>query len=165
MSSISSWKISQIALADPVAEEKPFSTVLLVDDDRDLVETLRQALAVRGYRVVAAHSAAEGLRRLEQERPDLLILDVMMESDTAGFEMVYQLRSWRPESRYAAYREIPIILLTAVNQATRSRFSMDEKDSFLPEIDAFFTKPFQLEALLEKVDEILRRKQPKEPQG
>ncbi|GAB4233515.1 MAG: hypothetical protein Kow00109_06250 [Acidobacteriota bacterium] len=165
MSSISSWKISQIALAGPVAEEKPCPTILLVDDDRDLAATLQRALEVRGYRVVTAHSAAEGLRRLEQERPDLLILDVMMETDTAGFEMVYQIRSWRPESRYAAFRETPVILLTAVNQATRSRFSLDEENSFLPEIDAFLTKPFQLDALLEKVDEILSRKQSKDSEG
>lgn len=158
MSSINFWKISQITWADPTGREQRRKKVLIVDDDRDLVETLSQALQARGYDTATAYNANEGLKKLEQERPDLLILDVMMETDTAGFEMVYQIRSWRPESRYAAFRETPVILLTAVNQATRSRFSLDEKNSFLPEIEAFLTKPFQLEELLAKVDEVLKER-------
>lgn len=129
--------------------------ILIVDDDVDLVHTLTRVLETGGYAVTRAHSARDGLRRLLEERPDLLLLDVMMETDTAGFEMVYQIRSRRPGSRYSAFQELPIILLTAINQATNSRFSLNERDSFLPQIQDFLTKPVRAEDLLAKVETVL----------
>jgi CheY-like chemotaxis protein len=125
--------------------------ILIVDDDVDLVDSLAQALIQNGYSIARAHSAGEGLRRLLAEKPDLVILDVMMETDTAGFEMAYQVRNRRTHSRYAEFRDVPIILLTAINQATNSRFSLNEKDSFLPNVNDFVTKPFRMDELIEKV--------------
>ncbi len=60
--------------------------ILIVDDDRDLVASLERVLRGNGYDVATAYSGAEGLRALLAERPDLVVLDVMMETDTAGFE-------------------------------------------------------------------------------
>ncbi len=74
--------------------------ILLVDDDRDLVESLKQALTMNGYEVEVAYSGAEGLKKLLSYHPDLMILDVMMETDTAGFEISYQIRSNREDSKY-----------------------------------------------------------------
>jgi two-component system response regulator MprA len=126
--------------------------ILIVDDDVDLVHTLARVLETGGYAVARAHNARDGLRRLLEEKPDLLLLDVMMETDTAGFEMVYQIRSRRTGSRYRSFQELPIILLTAINQATNSRFSLNERDSFLPQIQDFLTKPVRVEDLLAKVE-------------
>lgn len=129
--------------------------ILIVDDDVDLVDSLVRVLERNGYATARAHSAREGLRRMLEEKPQLLILDVMMETDTAGFEMAYQVRSRRPSSRYAPFKDIPIILLTAINQATNSRFSLTEGDSFLPDIQDFVTKPFRIDDLLAKVEAAL----------
>lgn len=125
--------------------------ILIVDDDRDLVASLAQVLRAHGYDVAAAHSGADGLKALRAERPDLVILDVMMETDTAGFEAADVIRSRRETSKYKDFRDIPIIILTAIDQVTNSRFSMDQADSFLPGTNDFLTKPVDLDELLAKI--------------
>ncbi|MGV7930597.1 MAG: response regulator transcription factor [Spirochaetota bacterium] len=129
--------------------------ILLVDDDSDLVTSLSQALSMNGYDVSIAYSGAEGLTKLLEVRPDLMILDVMMETDTAGFEITYQIRSQRPTSKYKEVRETPIIMLTAINQVTNSRFSLNEGQSFLPGVNDFLTKPVKIDELLEKVKKLV----------
>jgi len=130
--------------------------ILIVDDDRDLVASLSQVLRAHGYDVAAAFSGADGLKALLAERPDLVILDVMMETDTAGFEAADVIRSRRETSKYREFRDIPIIILTAIGQVTNSRFSMDQADSFLPGTNEFLTKPVDLDELLAKVGRALR---------
>ena len=125
--------------------------ILLVDDDRDLLVTLSQALKVNDFEVVEAYSAVEGLKKLLTEKPDLVVFDVMMETDTAGFEAVYQIRSKRDHSRYKEVKDIPIIMLTAIDQVTNSRFSLNEDSSFLPGINDFLTKPIDIDELIEKI--------------
>ncbi len=130
--------------------------ILIVDDDKDLVASLGQVLKAHGYEVAAAYGGAEGLKALLAVNPDLLILDVMMETDTAGFEAADLIRSRRPTSRYRDFRDIPIIILTAINQVTNSRFSLDPRESFLPGTNEFLTKPVDLDELLAKVARVLR---------
>jgi len=129
--------------------------ILIVDDDKDLVLSLAQALKSNQYEVVEAYSAREGLATLLEEKPDLVVLDVMMENDTAGFEATYQIRNKRPGSRYSEVKDVPIIVLTAIDQVTNSRFSLDESDSFLPGVNDFLTKPVRIDDFLEKVNRIL----------
>lgn len=126
--------------------------ILLVDDDKDLVATLSQAIKVNNFDVVEAYSAAEGLKKILSEKPDLVIFDVMMETDTAGFEAVYQIRSKRETSRYKDVKDVPIIMLTAINQVTNSRFSLNAEQSFLPSISDFLTKPIDIDELIEKIN-------------
>ena len=114
--------------------------ILIIDDDSDLVMSLKQILSSGGFEVVEAYSGSEGLKKLLEEKPDLLILDVMMESDTAGFEVASMIRNPRSHSKYKEYKDVPIILLTAINQVTNSRFSLDEDESFLKNIKEFCTK-------------------------
>lgn len=125
--------------------------ILLVDDDKDLVESLVSVLKQNGFDVVTAYSGVEGLKKLSAEKPDLVILDVMMETDTAGFEVVYQIRSTMPTSKYRDQKNIPIIMLTAIDQVTNSRFSLNESQSFLPSINDFLTKPVKVNELIEKI--------------
>jgi len=60
--------------------------VLIIDDDPDISEALRLVIQASGHEVSEAHSAAEGMRKVAEFSPDLIILDVMMESDTSGFQ-------------------------------------------------------------------------------
>jgi CheY-like chemotaxis protein len=130
-------------------------TILIIDDDRDLVETLSQVLQSQGYRTAAAYRGSEGLKAVLAERPDLVILDVMMETDTAGFEVADQIRSSRPGSRYAAVRGVPLVILTAIGQVTHSRFSLDPGDNFLPDVESFLTKPVDIDELLAVIGRLL----------
>ena len=125
--------------------------ILLVDDDVDTSSNLATVLTAKGYEVTEAHSGAEGLKKVLAFKPDLIILDIMMETDTAGFEFAYQIRSNRPTSKYKEVKNTPVIMLTAINQATNSRFSLSDKDNFMPGVNDFLTKPVNIDSLLEKV--------------
>jgi len=125
--------------------------ILIVDDDQDQVNSLAHVLKNKGYDIVEAYNGAQCLKKLAEEKPDLIILDIMMYTDTEGFEVANQIRSNRPASRYKEYKDIPIIMLTAINQVTNSRFSLDMEESFLPGVQDFLTKPVNFEELLKVV--------------
>jgi CheY-like chemotaxis protein len=133
------------------------ASILLVDDDRDLVAALRLAFERNGYRVSAAHDAAEGLRKAEEERPDVIVLDVMMPNATEGFHFAWELR--RREEEY--FRAVPILVLTAIHERTDLRFYPDSADGtykageFLP-VQGFLDKPVDPERLLMRVAELLQ---------
>ncbi len=128
--------------------------ILVVDDDPDTVEVIRMTLESAGYEVVSASSGRQGLDRVVSENPDLIILDVMMDTTTEGFQFSLTLRSPDPNSPYAAYRHIPILMLTAIHTTTPLRFAPDV--DYLP-VEEFVEKPISPERLLEKVARLLNR--------
>lgn len=128
--------------------------ILVVDDDPDTVEVIRMTLESAGYEVVSASNGRQGLERVVSENPDLIILDVMMDTTTEGFQFSLTLRSPDPNSPYAAYRHIPILMLTAIHTTTPLRFAPDV--DYLP-VEEFVEKPISPERLLEKVARLLNR--------
>ncbi len=128
--------------------------VLVVDDDPDTVEVIRMTLESAGYEVMSAANGRQGLERVISEKPDLIILDVMMDTITEGFQFSLTLRSPDPNSPYAAYRHIPILMLTAIHATTPLRFAPDV--DYLP-VEEFVEKPISPERLLEKVGRLLGR--------
>ena len=125
--------------------------ILLVDDDIDTCSNITKVLSTKGYEVTEAYSGAEALKKVLAVKPDLMILDIKMEKDTSGFEVADMIRSERPTSKYKEVKNVPIVVLTAINQVTNSRFSLDDKESFLPGVNDFLTKPVNFDLLLEKV--------------
>ena len=119
-------------------------TILVIDDDIDLVEIIRVTLENEGYKVIDAQNGERGLARAREEQPDLLLLDVMMGDVDEGFQVAYQLRS------DAATREIPILMLTAVADRTGFDFDRDKDQEFLP-VDEFLEKPISPRKLLDMV--------------
>jgi CheY-like chemotaxis protein len=87
-------------------------------------------------------------------KPDLIILDVMMDTTTEGFQVSLKLRSPDPGSPLAAYRHIPILMLTALHSTTDLRFGPDE--DYLP-VDAFVDKPIDPDKLVRQVDAMLAK--------
>ena len=128
--------------------------ILVIEDDPDMLAALRMPLESNGYEMIAAATAEEGLQKVKEVEPDLIILDVMLETTTAGFQVSLQLRSPDPRSEYAAYRRIPILLLTAIHTTTSLRFGPDE--AYLP-VDDFVEKPIEPDVLLEKVRALIEQ--------
>ena len=128
--------------------------ILMIDDDSDIVEAVRIPLEAAGHEFHRAQSGAEGLRLLPAIVPDLIILDVMMESYTAGFHVSTAIRDPSPDSPYASFRQTPILMLTAIHTTTQLRFEPDE--DYLP-VDAFLEKSAGPEALVALVDELMAR--------
>lgn len=125
--------------------------VLIIDDDPDITEAMRTVLENRGYEVRNAFDGAEGMERLKEARPDLIILDVMMRTSQEGFEFSRELK------RNMQYRDIPILMLTAVKQKTGLDFkSVAGDEAWLP-VDDFLDKPVKPDVLLEKVESLLNK--------
>lgn len=81
--------------------------ILVIDDDADLVTSTSALLAAHGYTVSGATGAAEGRKAIRDLRPDLVVLDIMMETDAAGFDLAYALKS------DPATRNLPIVILSS----------------------------------------------------
>jgi CheY-like chemotaxis protein len=125
----------------------------MIDDDPDILTAIRIPLESVGHEFSEARSGSEGLEKIKEVNPDLIILDVMMESATEGFQLSLKLRDRSPDSEYAAYRDIPILMLTAIHTTTPLRFTPD--DDYLP-VDAFLDKSADPDQLLAKIDELLK---------
>jgi CheY-like chemotaxis protein len=128
--------------------------VLIIDDDDDVVLSMRLPLEANGYKVFRAASGVEGLQKVKEVVPDIILLDVMMDSTTEGFQVSLKLRSQDPQSEFAAYKNIPIVMITAIHTTTPLRFAPDQ--DYLP-VDAFIEKPIEPAALLAKVREHLAK--------
>ena len=130
--------------------------IVTIDDDPDVLEVLRVALEAKNYEVHAALNGTEGLRIIKEIHPDLIILDVMMDTITEGFHVSYQLRSQDPKSEYQEFSKIPIIMLTGIPQKMDMKFSPEEDGEYLP-VDEFVEKPIRIESLLEKVKKLIQK--------
>lgn len=122
--------------------------ILLVDDDPDQRLTVRLPLEAAGYAVFEAVSLTEGLEKVKEVKPDLIILDVMMDTMTSGFQFALEVHSADPKSEYREFKDVPILMLTAIHSTTPLRFGADE--DYLP-VDEFLDKPVDPEVLLAKV--------------
>lgn len=129
--------------------------ILIIDDDDDIVLAMRLPLEAAGYQVFRAAGSDEGLRSVKAITPDLILLDVMMDTTTAGIQVSLTLRNPDPASEYAAFREIPILMITAIHATTPLRFAPDH--DYLP-VDAFIEKPIEPDVLLARVREQLAKK-------
>jgi two-component system alkaline phosphatase synthesis response regulator PhoP len=128
--------------------------ILIIDDDPDMVLATRLCLEGAGHEVVEAASGAEGLEMIKAEQPDLIVLDVMMDTTTEGFQLALKLRSPDPNSEYANYKDIPILMLTSIHATAPTRVAPDQ--DYLP-VDAFVDKPIDPDDLVSKVDELLQK--------
>ncbi len=120
-------------------------TILLVDDDEVFVEAVRAVLETR-YRVRTASNGTEALAMVAEERPDLVILDVMMDYLSEGFDVARKLRT------DPATASVPIVMLTGVDQVYNVRMEVDE--SWVA-ADRYLEKPVSPEALLAHVEELI----------
>lgn len=131
------------------------SKILIVDDDPDIVLAVRMSLEAEGHEVIEAASGADGIEKIKSEEPDLIILDVMMETKTEGFQLALKLRSQDPSSEYIQYKNIPILMLTAIHSTTPLKFEPDI--DYLP-VEIFVDKPIDPDDLVGKVGWLLSQK-------
>lgn len=122
------------------------SKILIVDDDADFVEATRLVLEPQGYEVISAANGDQGLAQVRQEKPDLVILDVVMSSVLDGLHMSEMMHS------DPAHREIPIVMVTSI--ANIDYAALFPTDEFI-HIDAFLSKPVSSERLLGEVAKLL----------
>ncbi len=126
--------------------------IIIVDDDPDIINVVKAILEKEQYTVVAASDKAEGMEKIRTEKPDLAILDVMMDSWQDGFEMSRQMK------KDTQLKNIPIIMLTVVDQKTRIDFKSSAPDPIWLPVDAYMEKPVKPDVLLTEVKKLLTNK-------
>jgi len=125
--------------------------ILIIDDDPDITEAMTVVLENKGYTVASAADGSAGMEQVQANRPDLIILDVMMRTSQEGFEFSRQIKS------NAEYKAIPILMLTAVKDKTGLDFKATAGDQAWLPVEEFLDKPVKPDVLLEKVASLLQK--------
>jgi CheY-like chemotaxis protein len=123
--------------------------ILVVDDDPDIRDSLQSILESQQYTVVTAADRTEGMKRVNAEKPDLVILDVMMSTWQDGFEMARELK------KDPHFKNMPILMLTGVKDKTGIDFKSTAGDSGWCPVDGFLEKPVGPDILLPEIARLL----------
>jgi len=127
--------------------------ILVVDDDPDILEALAMILESQGHQVVTATDGVEGLANLKAEKPDLMILDLLMPK-MDGFAVCKELQ----DPRWAKYRHMPILILTSVREeASRRRYELETGLEL--DVDDYIEKPVSPDILIQRVGNLIKRKE------
>jgi len=127
--------------------------ILVVDDDPDILDAISMILETQGYALVFAHDGMECLDKLASEKPDLLILDLLMPK-IDGFAVYKELQS----PKWSKYRDMPVLILSSVREeASRRRYELETGQALKP--DEYIEKPILPGVLLDRVEKLLKRRQ------
>ena len=129
--------------------------VLVLDDDPDVRTTTRLFLESRDFDVITAAGPEEGLRQVETQNPDVVVLDIMMPDGTEGFHWVWSIRR-HPDS---TVKDVPVIVVSSIRETTGFRFGTgdsDETGDYLP-VQGFLDKPVDPDELARKIRAVLPR--------
>ena len=124
--------------------------ILVVDDDPDITDQLAAMLRQKGYEVVAANSQAEAEEAMLAGKPDLAVIDLMMERQDSGFVLCYEMKRLFPQ--------MPVIILTSVKAATGLNFVPESADqqSWI-KADSILDKPVRAERIEAEIERLLVR--------
>jgi len=124
--------------------------ILIIDDDFNFVEATKAILENKSYKVVTAYDKNEGMEKINSEKPDLILLDIMMEKLDDGFTICYKLKH-DPE-----LKKIPVLAISAITDVTGLKFS-SETDGEYFEADDYVEKPVKTDDLLERIEKLLKK--------
>jgi two-component system alkaline phosphatase synthesis response regulator PhoP len=122
--------------------------ILIIDDDEDLQYATRMVLEKHGFEVASAYNPDEGIEKVQSEKPDLVLLDVIMPNDFEGFDVAKKIRE------ELNMKELPIILLTAIHVNKKVPYRFAPHEEWLP-VDYFYDKPIDPDVLVAKIKEFL----------
>lgn len=122
---------------------KNVKNILCIEDDAEMIDLIRLILGRRGFEVSGAGGGAEGLKKVREQHPDLVLLDLMM-PDMDGWEVYQQMKADEKT------RDIPVIVVTAKAQSIDRVLGMH-----IAKVDDYITKPFSPQELLNSVEKVL----------
>jgi two-component system alkaline phosphatase synthesis response regulator PhoP len=125
--------------------------ILVVDDDPEIREAISLILEANGYKVAAAQDGIDGLNKLKEDKPDLMILDLLMPR-LDGFGVCKELK----DPRWAKYARIPIIILSSVREdASKRRYELETGVQL--DVADYVEKPIEHTVLLERIGKVLKK--------
>jgi two-component system, OmpR family, response regulator VicR len=126
-------------------------SIVYIEDDLEMIDLVKLILSRRGFDVKGAHGGREGLDVVSQEKPDLILLDLMM-PDVDGWEVYQQLKANEHS------RDIPVIVITAKAQPIDRVLGLH-----IAKVDDYISKPFHPQELLDSIDKVLAENNEKKP--
>jgi DNA-binding response OmpR family regulator len=124
--------------------------ILIIDDDPSIVAAVKAVFKGEPYNVISAPNGDEGLQKVVGEKPDLIILDVIMPGKS-GFEVCRELKT---HHKYHRFSEIPVLMLT-VYPEDREKMHLSMREGMTMEAEEYLHKPFEPDELLEMADRLL----------
>jgi two-component system alkaline phosphatase synthesis response regulator PhoP len=128
------------------------SKILIIDDDPDVHAVVRKILEAKSYKVISAYDGFEGLRKVVDERPDLIILDVIMPGKH-GFEVCHELKT---DEKYHFFSNIPVLMLT-VYPEDREKMHLSMREGMMMEAEDYLQKPVDARELVNRVEGLLKK--------
>jgi len=126
--------------------------ILLIDDDPDVHSVVKKILEPKSYEVVSAYDGDEGLRKVVEERPDLIILDVIMPGKH-GFDVCRELKT---DEKYHFFSSIPVLMLT-VYPEDREKMHLSMREGMMMEAEDYLQKPIDPQELVKGVEDLLKK--------
>jgi two-component system alkaline phosphatase synthesis response regulator PhoP len=128
------------------------SKILVIDDDPDVHAVVKKILEAKSYKVVSAYDGFEGLRKVVDERPDLIILDVIMPGKH-GFDVCHELKT---DEKYHFFSNIPVLMLT-VYPEDREKMHLSMREGMMMEAEDYLQKPVDAKELVKRVEGLLKK--------
>jgi two-component system alkaline phosphatase synthesis response regulator PhoP len=126
--------------------------ILLIDDDPDVHTVVKKILEPKSYEVISAYDGFEGLRKVVDERPDLIILDVIMPGKH-GFDVCHELKT---DEKYHFFSNIPVLMLT-VYPEDREKMHLSMREGMMMEAEDYLQKPVDARELVKRVEGLLKK--------
>jgi CheY-like chemotaxis protein len=124
--------------------------VLMIDDDQEFVEAITNVLDAKGYDVVSANDGKDGVAMAKKERPDIILLDVMMTTKSEGFDVAREM------SKDPNLKGTPVVMLTGIRREMNLPFGFEPDADWLP-VKAVLEKPVKPEVLLKTIEENIKK--------
>lgn len=126
--------------------------ILLIDDDPDVHTVVKKILEAKAYEVISAYDGFEGLRKVVDEKPDLIILDVIMPGKH-GFDVCHELKT---DEKYHFFSNIPVLMLT-VYPEDREKMHLSMREGMMMEAEDYLQKPVDAQELVKRVEGLLKK--------
>jgi two-component system alkaline phosphatase synthesis response regulator PhoP len=126
--------------------------ILVIDDDPDVHTVVKKILEPKSYKVLSAYDGFEGLRKVVEERPDLIILDVIMPGKH-GFDVCHELKT---DEKYHFFSNIPVLMLT-VYPEDREKMHLSMREGMMMEAEDYLQKPVDAKELVKRVEGLLKK--------
>lgn len=126
--------------------------ILIIDDDPDVHGVVKKILEPKSYQMISAYDGEEGLHKVVEERPDLIILDVIMPGKH-GFDVCHELKT---DEKYHFFSNIPVLMLT-VYPDDREKMHLSVREGMMMEAEDYLQKPVDPQELTKRVEELLKK--------
>ncbi len=134
--------------------ENAKAKIMVIDDDPDFRDAITPILQSALYQVVTASNPKEGKEKILEEKPDLILLDIMMDSLFDGFSLCHAIKTSKD---FEVVKDTPVIFVSAVKEITGSRFQFKGEEQGMSGPDDYIDKPVKPEDLISRVERLLKK--------